>query len=175
LWSSGKKNATALRARPLLALHLDLSGTCRQHTFRQLFLDLGDAFAWLLALGTTRRPLLACAHHALHGDMLLQEEGSEFLAQQAGHVFPLGEGHELILVRFREHPFECFPGAEQPAFSKCLAILAIQKSTPFHGIPSKSSQKLEQLTGNHANRKRCPQKRGCTRAKLSACFHAETA
>src|SRR5208282_4368428 len=79
LWSSGKKNATALRTRPLLAPQLDLPGERCQLPFRQRFVLRCDALARLLALGTAWRPILGQAHGALHVDMFLQEKSGQFL------------------------------------------------------------------------------------------------
>jgi hypothetical protein len=49
--------------------------------------------------------------------MLLQKERGQFLAQQAGQVFPLGERHQLVLVGLGEHAFERLSRAQQPAFA----------------------------------------------------------
>jgi hypothetical protein len=71
--------------------------------------------------------------------MLLEKEGSQLLTEQTGHVLALGEGHELVLVRFGEHALECLPRAQQPPFAQCLALPAMQKSSAFHGVSPKAA------------------------------------
>jgi hypothetical protein len=70
---------------------------------------------------------------AIGGNVLLDQERSEFFGQSDGHVLSLLEGHQLILVRFSEHVLERFACPKQPAFAQSLAILPAQKWPSFHG------------------------------------------
>ncbi len=74
--------------------------------------------------------------------MLLQEEAGQFLAKQAGQVLPLGERDQLLLVGLGEHALERLPGAEQPAFTQGLPLLAMQKSATFRGVSPKKGLKV---------------------------------
>jgi hypothetical protein len=80
-----------------------------------------------MALGTTRRLLSGRPYLAIRSGMLFQQEGRQLLAQKTGHVLAFREGHQLVLIRFTEHPFECSARTQQPAFPKCLSILPAQK------------------------------------------------
>jgi hypothetical protein len=46
----------------------------------------------------------------IDGNVFLDKERGEFLAQSTGHVLTLRERDELVLVVLAEHAFECLAG-----------------------------------------------------------------
>lgn len=66
-------------------------------------------------------------HLPVGGSMLFQKKRRQLLAQEDGHVLPLGERDQLILVRLAKHPFKRLARAKQPPLAKCFPILPAQK------------------------------------------------
>jgi hypothetical protein len=66
-------------------------------------------------------------HLPISRGMLFQKKRRQLLAHENGHVLPLRERHQLILVRFAKHPFKRLARAKQPALAKCFPILPTQK------------------------------------------------
>jgi hypothetical protein len=127
LWSSGEKKNAALPTTPLFPPQLDLPGSGRQLPLGEGLVGLVNANARLLALGTTRRLLLRGPRLTIGGGMLFEQETSQFLAQQTGHVLPFREGHQLILVALAKHALEGLACSLQPTLAQSFPILAAQK------------------------------------------------
>jgi hypothetical protein len=82
------------------------------------------------ALGLVRPDL------GIEVDVLLEQPDREVTAQFDGPLFPLVEGHELILILGIEHQVEGSGGVGQPALAKGLVGLVGLKLRVVHGGPS---------------------------------------
>jgi hypothetical protein len=81
------------------------------------------------ALGLVRPDL------GIEVDVLLEQPDREVTAQFDGPLFPLVEGHELILVLGIEHQVEGSGGVGQPALAKGLVGLVGLRLRAVHGGP----------------------------------------
>jgi hypothetical protein len=68
--------------------------------------------------------------------VLLEEPDREVTAQFDGPLFPLVEGHELILVLGIEHQVEGRCGVGEPALAQGLVGVIGWRWRVFHGGPS---------------------------------------
>jgi hypothetical protein len=87
-------------------------------------------------LGTNDALGLVRPNFGIDVDVLLEQPDREVTAQFDGPLFPLVEGHELILVLGIEHQVEGSGGVGQPALAQGLVGLVGLRSRVVHGGPS---------------------------------------
>jgi hypothetical protein len=83
-------------------------------------------------LGTNDALGLVAPDLGIDVDVLLEQPDREVTAQFDGPLFPLVEGHELILVPGIEHQVEGSGGVDQPALAKGLVGLVGLRSRVVH-------------------------------------------
>lgn len=87
-------------------------------------------------LGTNDALGLVGPNFGIDVDVLLEQPDREVTAQFDGSLFPLVEGHELILVLRIEYQVEGSAGVGQPALAQGLVGIVGLRSRVVHGGPS---------------------------------------